>query len=160
MSTFQIILQKLDLPGFALFAPATVQFLLALDWGGRLYPWNSATVVGLFSGAASTLCVFLAWEYRGGDIAMVPLSMVRQRIMWSSCLVMTFFMGCSLILSYYLPIYYQAVKDATPTLSGVYMLPGILSQILFAVVSGFLGMLDPYCTYNTQPCFTRSQPLT
>jgi Fungal trichothecene efflux pump (TRI12) len=159
-STLQIVLQKLDLPGFALFAPAAVQFLLALNWGGHLYPWDSATVIGLFCGAAGTLCVFLAWEYREGDVAMVPLSMVRRRIVWSSCLVMAFFMGCSIILSYYLPIYFQTVMDATPTLSGVYLLPGILSQILFAVMSGILGILDPYCIFQYLTSYYMSQPLT
>lgn len=44
-----------------------------------------------------------------------------------------------LITNYYLPIYFQAVRHATPTMSGVYLLPAILSQIIFATVSGILG---------------------
>ena len=137
----QIILEKLDLIGLALFAPAIVQILLALEWGGTRYRWDSSTVIGLFCGAAATFCVFLAWEYREGDRAMIPLPMVRRKVVWSSCLTMFFFMSSMLITTYYLPIYFQAVRNATPTMSGVYLLPAIISQMIFAPLSGYLGML-------------------
>jgi len=79
-------LNKLDLPGFALFAPAIIMFLLALEWGGNEFAWSSATVIGLFVGAAGMACVFAGWEYRRGDAAMIPLGMLRKRIIWSCCL--------------------------------------------------------------------------
>jgi Fungal trichothecene efflux pump (TRI12) len=136
---FRTVLKKLDLIGFALFAPAAIQFLLALQYGGNKYSWNSATVIGLFCGAGCTFMVFLAWEYREGDAAMIPFSMVREKAVWSSCLVMLFLMAMTFCASYYLPIYFQAVKGVSPMLSGVYLLPSILSQLLFAVVSEVLG---------------------
>ena len=43
-----IFREKLDLLGFAIFAPAAIQFLLALQWGGTKYRWDSATTIGLF----------------------------------------------------------------------------------------------------------------
>lgn len=133
-------LKKLDIVGFALFAPAAIQFLLALEWGGSRYVWRSSTVIGLFCGAAGTFCAFLAWEYCRGDSAMIPFSMIRRRIVWCSCAVTFLFMGSLSITSYYMPIYFQAVRNATPTMSGVHILPAILSQIVFATVSGVLGM--------------------
>ena len=139
-SKFLLTLKKLDIVGFALFAPAAIQFLLALEWGGSRYVWKSSTIIGLFCGAAGTCCVFLAWEYRRGDSAMIPFSMIRRRIVWCSCSVIFLFMGSLSITSYYMPIYFQAVRNATPTMSGVYILPAILSQIVFATVSGVLGM--------------------
>lgn len=138
--TFRTTLAKLDLFGFALFAPAAIQLLLALQWGGSRYHWDDAKIIGLFCGAFGTFCVFLAWEYRKGDGAMIPFSAVRQRVVWSGSLVNFFFFGSMLITNYYLPIYFQAVRHATPTMSGVYLLPAILSQIIFATVSGILGM--------------------
>ena len=139
-STVFVTLEKLDLFGFALFAPAAVQFFLALEWGGSRYVWDSATIIGLFCGAAGTFCVFLAWEYRRGDSAMIPFSMVKRRIVWCSCLVMFLFMGSMVVTTYYMPIYFQTIRNATPTMSGVYILPAILSQIVFAIISGVLGM--------------------
>jgi MFS family permease len=133
------ILGQLDFFGFVLFAPFAVMLLLALQWGGIKYAWNSASVIGLFCGSAGMLLVFGAWEYRVGEGAMIPFYMVRQRIIWSSCLVMGCFFGSLLSLTYYLPIYFQAVKGTTPGLSGVYILPSILSMSIMAVTSGILG---------------------
>jgi hypothetical protein len=132
-------LSKLDLVGFFLFTPFTIMFLLALEWGGIEYPWDSATIFGLFCGAGVILVIFATWEHHVGDEAMVPFSMLRKRVVWSSCLVAGFFSGCMFTSSYYLPIYFQAVKGVSPVLSGVYVLPSILSQMIMAVVSGVLG---------------------
>jgi Fungal trichothecene efflux pump (TRI12) len=133
------ILSKLDIGGFTLFAPCAIMLLMALEWGGTKYTWNSAIIIGLLCGAAGTFVVFAVWEYRIGDEAMIPYSMLRKREVWSSCLVTAFFFGSLLTFSYYLPIYFQAVKGVNPAPSGVYILPGILSQMLMAVTSGILG---------------------
>ncbi|KAK6007776.1 hypothetical protein QM012_004590 [Aureobasidium pullulans] len=131
-------LRGLDLIGFALFAPAIIQLLLALQWGGTTYPWNSSTVIGLFCGGAATALVFSIWEYFKGDDAMIPFSMVRRRIFWSSCLTVFFTFASMLIVNFFLPEYFQAVRGASPTMSGVDLLPSIISQMIFAIVSGIL----------------------
>lgn len=113
--------------------------MLALQYGGNQYSWKSSTVIGLFCGAAATFILFLVWEHHEGDAAMIPLSMVAKRTVWSSCVVMGFVMSMTSCASYYLPIYFQAVKGASPTLSGVYMLPGILSQLALVILSGITG---------------------
>lgn len=49
------------------------------------------------------------------------------------------------VANYYLPIYFQAVDGATPTMSGVYMLPSILAQLFAAVFAGRLvGIVGRY----------------
>ncbi|RHZ62631.1 hypothetical protein CDV55_106177 [Aspergillus turcosus] len=118
ISVLQTIWTKLDLIGFALFAPSTIQLLLALDYGGNQYAWNSATVIGLFCGAGGTFIVFLIWEYFKGDEAMF------------------FFFATLQLVIYYLPIYFQAIKGASPMMSGVDLLPSILSQLVGTLFSG------------------------
>ena len=141
-SNIKVTLKKLDLIGFVLFAPFAIQLLLALQWGGSRYRWDNATIIGLFCGAFGTFCAFLMWQHRMGSEAMIPFSILRQRPVWSGSLVWIFFFGSLMCYSYYMPIYFQVVKNATPTMSGVYMLPSILSQIIFATVSGVLGKSD------------------
>jgi hypothetical protein len=140
---FNTITHKLDLTGFVLFAPAAIQLLLALEYGQNQYPWNSATVIGLFCGAGGTFILFLGWEYRQGDKAMIPLSMVAKRNVWSSCLVMMSIFAITLCTTYYLPVYFQAIQGKSPMLSGVYILPSILSQLAVAVTSGALSKYSP-----------------
>lgn len=143
-------MRNLDLVGFLLFAPAAIQFLLALQYGGNQFAWNSATIIGLFCGSGGTFILFLAWEYYRGDDAMVPLSMVRKTVVWSSCVVLGFSGVAMLCASFYLPIYFQAIKDKSPMMSGVYILPSILSQLGSAIFSGALGTsVRPLCdTYS------------
>lgn len=139
--TLRTILLKLDLIGFSLFAPFAIMLLLALEWGGVEYAWSSATVIGLLCGSGGALICFATWEYHVGDEAMIPFSMVKKRAVWSSCLVLAFASASMFILTYYLPIYFQAVKGVSPSLSGVYLLPRILPQMATAYMSGILGQL-------------------
>lgn len=138
-SVFKAIHKKLDLIGFVIFAPATIQLLLALQYGGNQYAWNSSTVIGLFCGAAATAVIWMTWNFHKGDDAMFPIPMLRKKIVWSSCLVFGFLMSQLFTTSYYLPIYFQGVKGVSPTLSGVYLLPMIVAQIIFAIGSGRLS---------------------
>jgi hypothetical protein len=41
--------------------------------------------------------------------------------------------------SYYMALYFQADKGVSPMLSGVYLLPSILTQMSVGVASGGLG---------------------
>lgn len=131
------VLPELDLMGFALFAPASVMFLLALQFGsGDTFAWSSATIIGLFIGAAATAALFIAWEARVGARAMIPGAMLKQRIVWTSCAYGAAMMSVSIIASNWLPTYFQAVKGEGATLSGIHILPGILSAVFFVVLTG------------------------
>jgi hypothetical protein len=139
MSALRTLPAKLDLVGFAIFAPAAIQLLLALQYGGNKFAWNSPQIIGLFCGAGGTFIAFLAWEYYKVDAAMIPFSMVRKRTIWASCLTYGLFLGQMVCVSYYLPIYFQGIKGVSPTMSGVYVLPMILSNVFASIASGMLG---------------------
>ncbi|KAI1160772.1 major facilitator superfamily domain-containing protein [Nemania serpens] len=140
--------RHLDLVGFALFAPAVIQLLLALQYGGVHYPWNSSQVIGLFVGAGATFIVWCIWNYRKGDDALIPVSIVKKRVVWASAINYGLVLSTLFGTSYFLPIYFQAVKGVNAILSGVYLLPTILSQLVFAIASGVLvtkiGFVPPF----------------
>ncbi|RDW57711.1 hypothetical protein BP5796_12512 [Coleophoma crateriformis] len=128
----------MDLFGLVLLWPAAIMFFLALQWGGNQYRWDSSVVIGLFVGAAVTSAAFLWWEHRYGDNALLPFSMLRMRVIYSASATMFFFLGGMLTSYYYLPIYFQAVKGDSPLMSGVHILPTILSQVIVTVSTGAL----------------------
>ncbi|KAI0403185.1 major facilitator superfamily transporter [Xylaria palmicola] len=132
------IVPNLDLTGCALFAPATVMFLLALQWGSTDYGWSSPVVIGLFAGSGATAILFSLWEWRVGETALIPFHLVKRRIVWTSTIQNSFLFITNFVEANYVPIYFQAVKGAGPSLSGVYTLPSILTQLLSIVISGAL----------------------
>jgi len=131
----------LDLVGFALFAPAAIMALLALHYGSYDHPWDSSVVIGLFCGSGATFIVFMLWQKRLGDRAMIPPSMISHRIVWTSAINGCVLVAVILIASQYLPIYFQGVLGYGPAMSGVNTLPGVLSQLLTVILSGIAGRL-------------------
>uniref|UniRef100_A0A0B7KJC0 Major facilitator superfamily (MFS) profile domain-containing protein n=1 Tax=Bionectria ochroleuca TaxID=29856 RepID=A0A0B7KJC0_BIOOC len=126
----------LDLVGFLLFAPAIVQLLLAFQYGGRIYKWNSSQVIGLFVGAAATFVVWALWNRYRGEDAMIPRALIRQRNVLASSLYNACQTSALYAAIYYLPIWFQAVKGESPVKSGVFLLPLILFQLVLAGASG------------------------
>jgi MFS family permease len=137
-------IKSLDLPGFLLVSPAAVMFLLGLQYGGTLHPWNSSIVIGLLVGAAATFAAFLVWEYHKGDDAMVPFVMLKKRVIWSASGNLFFLLGAILVAEYYLAIYFQAVLGDSPIMSGVHMLPTTLGLVLFTMLSGMMTEIFGY----------------
>lgn len=91
---------KLDLVGFVLFAPAIIMLLLAMQWGGNQYAWDSATIIGLFCGFGGNLLVWAAWNWHKKDAALIPVSMVKKRTVWSACLNIGALMSALYISTY------------------------------------------------------------
>ena len=140
LATIRQIFDTLDVLGFLIFAPAIIMFLLALSWGGTTgYPWDSATIIGLFVGSAPVFAIFLAWEYHRGDTAMLPLAMFRQKVVTAATFVQFFALGAMMITIYYMPVWFQAVRGKSPTIAGAFLVPMVGAQILTAVGGGSLS---------------------
>lgn len=130
---------KLDLVGFLLFAPACTLFLVAISWGGSAYPWNSGLVIGFLCGAAGFLALFCAWcKFRGAE-ALLPPGLHGKRVVYIGCLISGLQGGTTIMTGYFLPLWFQSVKQASPTDSGLMMLPSTISQICGAILCGALG---------------------
>lgn len=130
--------------GFAIFAPALIMLLLALQWGGNTFRWDSSQIIGLFCGSGATFIISLIWNWHKGDAAMLPVSIIRRRTVWTSTVMYGLFMGNLYLASYWVPIYFQGVKGASPTMSGVYILPMIIAHVIAAMSSGPIGKKDTH----------------
>lgn len=114
-------------------------FLLALEWGSSEYGWSSPIVIGLFAGSGALLIVFCLWEWHVGEKALIPFHVVKRRVVWASTVQTTSLFVNNFVGVNYVPIYFQAVRGVGPSLSGVYTLPSILTQLLSLVATGALG---------------------
>lgn len=129
--------RKFDLMGTVILAPAVVMLLLALEFGGNDYPWNSSVVIGLFVGAVATFTVFVLWEWRvPGEDGIIPLSLFKHKVVVAACLTNMCIFGVTFIAANFIPIYFQSIQEASAFTSGVHLLPSIISQLITSVLSG------------------------
>lgn len=126
----------LDLVGNAIFLVAAIMFFLALQINEENHEWSSPNVIGLLVGSGVSVVIFVAWQYRQGDRALIPPSIVLQRSVAASCVAAFFIYGTMLIHAYYLPIWFQAVEGETAIASGVDMIAYMLANALFSLLSG------------------------
>ncbi|TVY20389.1 Efflux pump roqT [Lachnellula arida] len=129
-------LQQFDIHGTAVFMPAIVCLLLALQWGGTKYQWSDGKIIGLFVAFGVLISIFIGIQFWKGDSGTIPPRMMKKRSMWAASWF-SFTMGSFfLLLIYYLPIWFQAVKGASAVKSGIMNLPMLLSLVLTSVLSG------------------------
>ncbi|KAJ7286552.1 ABC transporter [Mycena rebaudengoi] len=132
---FQQVL-RLDYVGAILVAGAVTSLVLALQWGGNTKPWDDKAVIICFVFAAVLTVVYIVWETRLGDRAMVPTAIFKSRSIYAIlafCLLTRFSL---LLFSYYIPIYYQAVKHRSATNSGIELLPFMLGVVVTVISTG------------------------
>lgn len=137
----------LDWIGSLLSTAMVILFLLPLQWGGNDRPWNDPVVIALFALSGFLLCLFILWEYRTGDDAILPLKMLQDRTQIGACLSSFFLYICFVIGIYYLPFLYQA-KGHSPTHSGIdilaFMLCGVFASVGAGVLANLTGRYWPW----------------
>ncbi|KAI5815439.1 major facilitator superfamily domain-containing protein, partial [Pyronema omphalodes] len=131
-------LKRVDWLGTSCIVTGVILFLLALEFGGISHPWNSPIILCFLIFGIALLIFFVFVEYRIAALPVMPLRLFNNRTNVSSYLVgfchgFVFIAGC-----YFLPLYFQAARGDTPLMSGVYVLPYVISLSLMSGVTGFL----------------------
>lgn len=138
-------IKEFDLYGTAVFIPAIISLLLALQWGGTKYEWSSWRIILLFIVFGILIITFIAIQFWKQDVATIPPQIMKKRSMWSAAWF-SFCMGSFfLLLVYFLPIWFQAVKGASAVKSGIMNLPMILTLVTVSIISGIGVTILGYC---------------
>lgn len=135
-TTWQERTRQLDPYGTAVFIPAIVCLLLALQWGGSKYPWHNGRIIALFIVFGVLITAFIAIQFWKGDFGTVPPRIISQRSMASAAWFSLCLGGGFFILVYYLPIWFQAIKGVSATKSGIMSLPLILGLVFMSLIAG------------------------
>lgn len=131
-------LMAIDWMGSLLIIGGTLMFLFGLEFGGVQHPWDSAMVICLIVFGLVTIGLFIVYEAKVAKYPIMPTSLFTHRTSIAA-FALSFmhaftFMGGS----YWLPLYFQAVMGASSLLSGVYLLPFVLS---LSVTSAGVGIV-------------------
>lgn len=92
------------------------------------------------------LVAFSASQSWSGDNGTVPPRILRQRSIAAAAVVSLGFGSALVILTFYLPIWYQAIKGQSAVSAGIRLLPYFLGTTVFAIGSGILVSKMGYYT--------------
>ena len=144
--TWRQRLEQFDILGTTFFLAGVVCLLIALQWGGSTYPWSSGRVVALLVVFGVCLLVFVGIQFWRPEIATIDPRMMRKRSIWAAG-IFTFCLGSAFFVTvYYLPIWFQAVKDVSAYQSGIRNIPFLVAAVIGTILSGALVTQTGYYT--------------
>ena len=127
----------IDYTGTVLLAGSATSFVLLTTLGGVTYPWGSAPIWILGACGVVLLAVFVVVERRAAEPVM-PLRLFTNRV-FSASSAIGFVVGFAMFGAItYLPQYMQVVRGASPTGSGLQLLPLMAGLLLTSMGSGIL----------------------
>lgn len=131
-------LKAIDWVGVLLVIGGVVMFLFGMESGGQTQPWDSAYTICLIVFGIFTVGLFFINEWKFAKYPIMPPRLFRDKSNLAAlgvcfCHGFVFISG-----SYYLPLYFQTVLQATPILSGVYLFPFVFSLSFGSAATGIV----------------------
>jgi EmrB/QacA subfamily drug resistance transporter len=125
----------IDYLGTALLAAGLSAIVLMASLGGTSSPWGSTLIVCLGIAGLVLLATFLLFERRARE-PVLPPRLLRNRVFVVTSAV-GFVVGFALFGAVtYLPLFLQVVKGASPTGSGLQLLPLMGGLLITSIGSG------------------------
>lgn len=97
--------KRLDPLGSVFFIPALICLLLALQWGGSTYAWNSARIIALFVVFVVLLPIFAGIQVWRPETATMPGRIVGKRSIMSAAVFVFCLMSSMMLLILFVPIW-------------------------------------------------------
>ncbi|TQV90964.1 MFS drug efflux transporter [Cordyceps javanica] len=141
-ATIKQRLAEMDYPGIILQAGALTTFILAINWGGVTYPWNSGRIIALFV-VSGILFIVLGiqqvWNI-GTTLSrrIIPVQFFRSRTVLILFSATASGGSCSFVPIYMVPLFFQFTRNDGPLDAGVRLLPFIAVMVVFVFVNGSL----------------------
>ena len=126
---------RIDVLGTILLSLAAGCFVLATSLGGATYGWGSWQIIGLGVVTVVSTAVLIPVEKRAAE-PVLPMSLFSSRV-FTVAGAIGFIVGFALFgATTYLPLFLQIVTGASPTGSGLQLLPLILGLLVTSIGSG------------------------
>lgn len=148
--TLSRVSHVIDYAGTALLAGVATALVLLTTLAGITYAWNSVQILGLAALSALLLVGFILVE-RHAQEPVLALSLFKNNV-FSSTSIIGFVVGFAMFGAItYLPQYMQVVRGASPTASGLELLPMMAGLLLTSILSGLL--ISRWGHYKIFPIF-------
>jgi hypothetical protein len=125
----------IDYLGAGVLAGGLGAIVLVTSLGGTTWAWGSAQVVLVAALGVLLLVIFLAVERRARE-PVLPPALLRDRV-FAVAGALSLIVGFALFGSVtFLPLYFQTVDGATPTESGLRLVPMMVGAVVTSIASG------------------------
>jgi EmrB/QacA subfamily drug resistance transporter len=126
---------KVDYLGAAVIAAGATAITLLASWGGTQYAWGSWEIIMLAVITAVALALFFVVESRAAE-PILPLHVFTNRN-FSLASGMSFLLGFVMLGGMtFLPLYLQTVQHASPTVSGLLLIPLMFGSMVTSLIAG------------------------
>ncbi len=127
----------IDYIGIVLLSLGVASLVLLTSLGGTTYAWSSTPIVVLGVLGVLLLVAFAVVERRAKE-PVLPLHLFANKAFSITSLV-GFIVGFAMFGAItFLPLFYQVVFGASPTSSGLRLLPVIVGMLVLSIVSGIV----------------------
>ncbi|KAJ3340785.1 hypothetical protein HDU93_006273 [Gonapodya sp. JEL0774] len=132
---------RVDYLGAALILITTLLLLIPTSWGGTTYPWNSPQIIVLFVFAVMFLILTITgeiWVERRKKLPIIPMRVFLMRT--PAVIFLTQFLNGIPFYGqlYYIPQYFQIVKQESGTAAGLQLFPLLVAQTVSVLLSGYI----------------------
>ncbi|ORX84148.1 MFS general substrate transporter [Anaeromyces robustus] len=146
--SFMEKIKRIDFIGTISIIGSLVSLLLGLNWGGQKYPWNSTTIISLFTVGIILFIIYIIVENKFAKEPITPPSLFKYRNITFSSLT-SFFSGAAFLTCVNtLPLLYQDGRGFSATIAGLRLTPAVFCITISAIGSGFFiskwGHIDIY----------------
>ena len=131
-------LRDIDWLGSLLVLGAVTCLVLATTWGGYSKGWKDPSVIACLVVVGVIAPIFVAWQWYLGEAAMLTPSLFTRTNFILLALSSIASRWCLLVVTYYLPYYFQAALGHSATKSGLDLLGFMLSMVLTLIISGIV----------------------
>lgn len=131
-------LARIDFYGVIALVIGLVLILLPLNWGGNTREWNDPLIIGLLCGGFAVLLIFCFIEAKVAVEPILPFRLFKNQTN-SAVFATSLFVGMGFFgIMFFMPLYFQIVRQESATSSGLEMLPLIVGLLVASISSGFM----------------------
>ena len=132
-------LRRVDFPGALILIGAVSSLLVGLHQGANV-GWQTPRALGFLCACLPLSALFLLVELKWTPEPFVPRAIVCNQTILACSLSNFFAFGTWLAITYYLPLYWQAVESLSAGEASVRLLPGIIAHVMGSLFAGAVGI--------------------
>lgn len=130
--------KMIDWLGSFFCVSGTTLFLVSMELGGIYFSWKSPLVISCLVVGIACLAIFVWVERCYATYPIMPMRLfsTKHNI---ACYTVDLFHGIVFMgATYFLPLFFQSARAATPLMSGVYIFPFLVTSSVLSTATGWL----------------------